>query len=211
MQCHLYDATYELLHTARNTKASCEGELEIEVRFGTIKGGQWHASVPPNMHAHVCSSLRSFSGWVSHYNSITEYLYYDHNIRLALSKTRRSAVVKNVLHSTVLQMKGSNMALKLCISEEVPYTSTMHLGPHRSFRAVSRSSFVYKNLFRYDLSHAVNMQLGKGYPEYQYELEIETLKTQERKIDHLVMSLEAKIRDIIQMCDLSRDSVFTPF
>jgi hypothetical protein len=179
--------------------------VEVEIRFGTLRHGKWTADIPPTTHNVILKNLISYQKWEQVLESNVSYVYYANGVRQTQQTAKSGCLQKTVCTEKIFECKSTNVALKICVMHETP--CPLPQSEPLSYRAVQRSSFVYKDFLRYDISQTVQMPFNASTPpKYQHELELE-IKKCGRSADHTALSVIAKVDDMLEMCGVKRSDI----
>lgn len=183
-----------LLDEWRQTKDS-----ELEVRFGTL-GPNWRTGVV-NKDV-IKRQFDSFNGWARVETSQKEYLI-NGDVRVDMERMN-VGVKKKRLRENVFRVEGTNVAFKLSLKTETIKQAAPT--PGADYRCVQRTSYSYSDFLVYDVSTVMHM--NHSGVQIQDEFEIEVLRDTNRSNDHVAVSLEAKIRDVVGFFGVPRDAKF---
>lgn len=192
-----------ILELLRYKRESVPG-AELEIRIGSVVAGKWRNGLLPEQWLRIHENLQSYKGWKQISKSVTEYCMYEDGTRVN-TKTNQAQKKSLVLQRHHMSC-DSSMAVSINLSTEHECLQRTGQG-EKIYRLVERQSFAYKDLFNFDMS--ISTERGRKVT-LRFEFELEAQET-DRQLEHIAISMNAKILDILEMLGAPRQTKYISF
>lgn len=180
--------------------------LEIEARIGRIHASEpkhgimqnrttFEADVGKHALQRISQKLHTNPGWSFQHDSKTVDTFYPQNIRQTVdAHGRKNTIRKERLYVLDIPLPDSAFDVRICVSRETPIRHSH--GERIGQREKMRTSYGYKDTFRYDVTETIDEQ---GQTTHEFELELLAPQTfiHERGSKHVAKSMLCKLEDIL--------------
>lgn len=188
--------------------------VEIEIRFGWKSQLGFDTNIGKSSFAHILSALRT-SGLPCAEHEVVTNVYTNGRTRI-ITDMDHNIIDKHVKRKVELidiHAHGTPFDVRVSVCTERPLTNRSHsscadntyLHTCTHVRKRTRSSYVYKNMWRYDLTDSIASvpphELAMDLETFEVEIELDVRSANRQRVSsvYLAHSAALKILDILQL------------